>query len=186
MCTEAVAMKERSVSLDGAEVQIEGMKVRVKGPKGEIERDFGFPELRGLIEISVDGDRVVVRPKSGRRKVLAMAGTIVAHIRNMVIGVTKGYKYVMKIHYVHFPMTVEVKGDEVIIKNFLGERGVRKAKIRPGVKVEVNGQDVIVTGISKEDVGLTVSNIERATTIGRKDRRVFQDGIYLAERMVIG
>ena len=178
-------MKERVVDITGADVEVNGLIVSVKGPKGALERNFETPELRGNIEIRVDGNNVLIKTTTERKHANKMSGTIASHIRNMVIGVMQGYKYIMKVHYVHFPMTVEVKGNEVLIKNFLGEKGIRKAKIRNGVKVEVNGQDVIITGISKEDVGLTASNIEAATRIKKKDRRVFQDGIYLSDRMVM-
>ena len=176
---------EKEIDISGAEARIEGMKVRLKGPKGELERDFFVPEMRGMVEIALDGGKIVVKALSERKKAKAMAGTIAAHIRNMLVGVTKGYRYTMKIHYVHFPLTVEVKGNMLIAKNFLGERGERRAKIADGVEVKVDGQTLTLTGISKEAVGQTASNIERAFGIKNKDRRVFQDGIYLAERMVM-
>ena len=45
-------------------------------------------------------------------------------------------------------------------------------------KVEVKGQDIILTGIEREDVGQTMGNIEQACRITKFDRRIFQDGIY--------
>ena len=176
---------EKKVHKDSAEISINGLAVKVKGPKGELERDFSSPFIRGLIEISEEGDEIVVKSSSERKKVKAMVGTIAAHIRNMIVGVTKGYRYKMLIHYVHFPMSVEVKGNELIIKNFLGSKGIRKAKIPEGVTVKVSGNEVIIEGIDKEKVGMAATNIESACRIKKKDRRVFQDGIYLAERMVM-
>jgi large subunit ribosomal protein L6 len=80
-------------------------------------------------------------------------------------------------------MSVEVDKDYVIIKNFAGERGVRKAKIMPGAKVEVikkgSDIDVIVKGIDKDAVGQTAANIYLATKVKNKDPRVFLDGIYV-------
>ncbi len=111
-----------------------------------------------------------------------MLETIKAHINNMITGVTKGFTYKMKIVYAHFPMTVKVQGDKVIIENFLGERHPRKAKILGDTKVQVKGDEVHITGIDKEDVGQTMANIEQATKIKRRDPRVFQDGIYLISK----
>lgn len=111
-----------------------------------------------------------------------MTGTIAAHIRNMIKGVTKGYTYRLKIVYAHFPMKVTVKGDTVVIENFLGERAPRYAKILPGVKVEVKGEEVIVSGIDKEKVGQTAANIELATRVRGFDIRKFQDGIYIVSK----
>ena len=52
-----------------------------------------------------------------------------------------------------------------------------------GVEVKIqNKTEVIVSGIDKEAVGQTAANIERSTTVKKRDRRVFQDGIYLIEK----
>jgi large subunit ribosomal protein L6 len=111
-----------------------------------------------------------------------MVGTIIAHIRNMVKGVTEGYTYRMRVVYSHFPITVKVEGDKVLIQNFLGESVPRVAKIVGDTKIEVKGQDIILTGCDKEAVGQTCGNIEQACRISKYDRRVFQDGIYIVEK----
>ncbi|MGB1098957.1 MAG: 50S ribosomal protein L6, partial [Poseidonia sp.] len=49
------------------------------------------------------------------------------------------------------------------------------------VKVS-NKVEVTVSGIDKEAVGQTAANIERCTTVKKRDRRVFQDGIYLLNK----
>lgn len=108
--------------------------------------------------------------------------TFKAHINNMIKGVTEGFKYRLKVVYSHFPMTVKVQGDEVVIENFLGEKNPRRAKILPGVTVKVKGSEIEVEGIDKEAVGQTAANIEQATRITKWDRRVFQDGIYIVEK----
>ncbi len=176
---------EKRIDAGDIEVHVEGLKVRVKGRKGELERDFSSPFIRGIVEIAVDGNDIVVRASSDRKKIKAMVGTIAAHIRNMITGVTRGYRYKMLIHYVHFPMAVEVKGNKLVIKNFLGSKGTREARIPDGVDVRVEGNEIILEGIDKEKVGMAVTNLESACRIKGKDRRVFQDGIYLAERMVM-
>ena len=51
------------------------------------------------------------------------------------------------------------------------------------MKVTVNGDEVVVTGIDKEKVGNTAANIESATRIRKRDPRVFQDGIYIVEKV---
>lgn len=167
---------------EGVEIKVEGFKVMVKGPKGELERDFTSPLYRNYIEIKVEGENVVVKSSVDKRKIKAMVGTIAAHIRNMIKGVTQGYVYKLKAVYVHFPMTVEVKGDEILIKNFLGEKMPRVAKIVGNVTVKVQGQEIIVEGIDKEAVGQTAANIEQATRVTNLDRRIFQDGIYLVSK----
>lgn len=163
---------------EGVEVTVENNVVKVKGPKGELERELKYPGVRIFTE---DG-KVVVYKEFPRKKDIAIARTFKAHIANMVNGVTEGFTYRLKVVYSHFPMTVKVQGDEVVIENFLGEKNPRMAKILPGVTVKVMGSEVIVEGIDKEAVGQTAANIEQATRITKWDRRVFQDGIYIVEK----
>jgi len=163
---------------EGVEVTIEGNLVKVKGPKGELEREFRYPGVRIFEE---DG-KIVVFKEFPRRKDIAIARTFKAHIANMIKGVTEGFQYKLKVLYSHFPVTVKVQGDEVLIENFLGEKNPRRAKILPGVTVKVMGQEIIVESIDKEKAGQTAANIEQATRINKWDRRVFQDGIYIVEK----
>ena len=157
--------------IEGAKVSVEGGKVTVSGAKGTLVRDFGHPEVKFGMK---DGEFSA----SGQ---LALANTIEAHVRNMAHGVVNGYSKKLKILFSHFPISVEVKGKEMLIKNFLGEKQPRKAKIPGQTKVEVKGQEVTVTGLSKEDVGQTIANIRSATRIRNRDSRVFQDGFYPVE-----
>ena len=78
--------------------------------------------------------------------------------------------------------STDVDGDTLIVKNFFGEKIPRKAKIVPNVKVQVKGDEVTVSGIDIEAVGQTAANIEKCTVIKNRDRRVFQDGIWLVEK----
>ncbi len=167
---------------EGVEVEVEGLKVRVKGPKGELERDFSH--MKG-INIRKEGDKIIIEAFFANRKKKALVPTAAAHIKNMITGVTRGWRYRMKIVFSHFPITVNVKGDIVEIQNFLGEKAPRIAKIMPGVKVRVEGKDVIVEGIDLEKVAQTAANIEQATKIKEFDRRVFMDGIYIYQREVM-
>jgi len=79
-------------------------------------------------------------------------------------------------------MTVKAAKDKVTIENFLGERYPRTANIIGTAQVKVQGDEVVITGVNKEDVGQTMANLEQATKIKGKDPRVFQDGIYLVAK----
>ncbi|MET1159413.1 MAG: 50S ribosomal protein L6 [Thermoprotei archaeon] len=164
---------------EGVDIEINGLVVTVKGPKGELRRDFSH--ARGVI-IRKENNKVLVETYFANRRKKALVGTIASHIENMIKGVTKGYRYKLKIIYSHFPVTVIVdeKNRVVRIKNFLGEKADRIAKIvGDDVKVRVEGEDIIVEGIDIEHVGQTAANIELATKVKDKDRRVFVDGIYI-------
>ena len=81
-------------------------------------------------------------------------------------------------------MTMAVKGNQLVVNNYFGERVPRTANILAGVDVKVqNKVEVVVSGMDKEAVGQTAANIERCTTVKNRDRRVFQDGIYLLEKV---
>ncbi len=164
---------------DGVEVQVEGRIVTVKGEKGTLARDFS----KAPVTIELDGKTVKVRANWPRKREAALVGTISSHIQNMIVGVTKGFTYKLKIVFSHFPISVKVKENTVLIENFTGERSPRKAKIMGDVKVLAKGDDVVVQGINLEDVSQTAANIQRATKVKKKDPRVFLDGIYVYERL---
>lgn len=174
---EAVVLREEIPIPEGIDVTIED-EVTVKGSKGQLSRKFNYPN----VVIKKDDGNVVLEAHFPKKKDKAMLGTIRSHISNMITGLTDGFTYNMKIVYAHFPMTVKTGKDKVTIENFLGERYPRTAKIVGSAKVQVKGEDVVVTGISKEDVGQTMANLEQATKIKGRDPRVFQDGIYFVSR----
>ncbi|MCE4617068.1 MAG: 50S ribosomal protein L6 [Desulfurococcales archaeon] len=167
---------------EGVTVSIDGSRVIVEGPKGRLERDFGHLEP---VKLRVEDNKVIAETYFARAKERAKVGTIIAHIRNMITGVTKGYRYYLKIIFSHFPITVKVEGNKVVITNFLGERAPRIARIMEGAKVKVQKEDIIVEGIDIEAVGQTAANIELATKIKGFDRRKFMDGIYIYKKEVI-
>lgn len=174
---EAVVLREEIPIPEGINVTVDD-GVTVKGSKGQLSRKFNYPN----VVIKTDNGNVVLEANFPKKKDKAMLGTIKSHINNMLTGLTDGFTYNMKIVYAHFPMTVKAVGDKVTIDNFLGERYPRTAKIVGSAKVQVKGDEVTVTGISKEDVGQTSANLEQATKIKGRDPRVFQDGIYLVSR----
>ncbi|MGB9636993.1 MAG: 50S ribosomal protein L6 [Thermoplasmata archaeon] len=158
--------------------ELDGNLVRISGKRGKLEREFKHARIHMVLK---DGKFLISAEKPTRRE-KAIVGTWAAHIRNMMRGVTEGFEYRMKCVYAHFPIKVSVKGNELLIENFLGEKLPRKAKILPDVKVVVKGNDLVLTGNDIEKIGLTAANIERATRIKNYDNRVFQDGIYITAK----
>jgi large subunit ribosomal protein L6 len=172
-------MLEKSIKIpDGVGVTLEGNTVRVQGPKGVISRELTYPG----IEISLENNTIKLRADKERRTQKALVGTFSSHINNMIKGVTQGFEYKMRAVYSHFPMSIKVSGDEIIVENFLGEKTPRKTKIVGDTSVKVKGKEIIITGCNIEDVGQTAANIEQLTKVKNRDRRVFQDGIYIVEK----
>ena len=152
---------------EGISLQIDDNKVTAKGPKGEVQKQFSKKA-----SIKIEGKKVEVTAAK------ALKGTVESTISSMVEGVNNGYTRKLKVLYAHFPVSIEVKGTEIMIKNFIGERQARKTTLVGNTKVEVKGQNVTVSGPDKEAVGQTVANLKSAMKIKEKDPRIFQDGIY--------
>ncbi len=163
---------------EGVNVTVDNMDVSISGPHGQLKRELWYP---GITIKKVDSE-VVVETDMSRREQLAMLGTFESHLKNMITGVSKGYEYKMKVVYSHFPIQLKAEGNQVLISNFLGEKKARKASIMGNARVAIKGDQVVITGINKEEVGQTAANIRTATKIKRFDPRVFQDGVYLIER----
>lgn len=149
--------------------------VNVSGPLGNTSKDFSkIPIIFEKKDDSINF-KILKRGKQGN----SLIRTIQSSFNNLFIGVTKGYTYKMKIYYEHFPLSLSASNGKIILKNFGGERGLRETNIIGDVKIKTEGEDVYVSGLSKDDVGLTVGNIRKICKIKSKDPRVFLDGIYL-------
>jgi large subunit ribosomal protein L6 len=160
---------------EGVTATLEGRTLSIKGKLGESKKHFD----KINVNIGVEGNKVVFTPFSAKKKDNVIINTVASIVNNMVTGVTRGFTYKLKVVYAHFPITIKTKGDQVLVENFVGERSPRVSKIVGASKVSVEGDDIIVKGVSLEDVGQTAANIELATKIRRKDQRIFLDGVYI-------
>jgi large subunit ribosomal protein L6 len=164
----------------GVSLTVRGRELVAKGPLGSVVRPFPGD----ILDLAVHGTTVTLtlRLPPNRKEAQALLGTWVAHVRNVGRGLTLGVEAKMKVVAAHFPMKVAVKGESLVIENFLGEKYPRTSLLRPGTKAQVEGEFVILSGTDIEQVGQSAANIERTTRIRNYDPRVFQDGIYLVER----
>ena len=122
---------------------------------------------------------VVVEKWFGTNKENAVVRTICSHINNMIKGVTKvsetiifassairlfcqGYCYKMRSVYAHFPINTVVtdNGQAVEIRNFLGEKFVRRVKMQPGVKITASTKQ-------KDELILEGNDVELVSRSGR-------------------
>jgi large subunit ribosomal protein L6 len=165
---------------EGMEVSVEGRRVIVSSGDKKIEKGFDMKN----IDVAVKGKEIIVGSKKASKKEGKMIGTIKAHINNMIKGVQEGFEYKLAIEFVHFPMNVEVdKGKkEIVIKNFLGEKKNRVGKMIDGAEIEIKGKEITVKSHDKEIAGQAAANLEKLTRVKGKDRRKFQDGIYMVEK----
>jgi len=163
---------------EGVEASIEGTTLKVKGPMGENKRQFKINSL----EFEKKDNKIIIGNKKATKKEKKMMNTIVSHIRNMMEGVQKKFEYKLKICFSHFPINVEIKEGETLIKNFLGEKIARKSKITKGVEVKIDKDIITVSSIDKESAGQVAANFEIATKIRGRDKRIFQDGIFITNK----
>jgi large subunit ribosomal protein L6 len=163
---------------DGIETKYSEGELEMKGPLGEVKKDF----TKIMANIIVNNKLIKISSFSLRKKHLSAMNTARSLIRNMIKGITDGYTYKLKIAFAHFPITVKVKENEIHIENFYGERSPRVAKIIGNSMVEISEEDVIINGISIEDVSQTAANVEQVTKVKNKDQRIFLDGVYIYEK----
>jgi large subunit ribosomal protein L6 len=167
---------------DDVSAEVDHLDLTVEGPNGSVTRRLWFPD----VTVAVDGDHVVIESEAEDAKTRATIGTFESHVANMIHGVTEGWEYRMEIFYAHFPMQVGVEGDEVVIENFLGERAPRRVPVRGDTEVQVDGEEIVLSGSDKEAVGQTAADIEQLTRVNDKDTRVFQDGVYITQKPEAG
>ncbi len=165
---------------EGFQAEVQGRKALIRGNGKEIEKAF---RAKG-VSLSKENNSIKVVGKPASRKMHAVVNSITSHLNNMVEGLKAEYTYRLAIVYSHFPMNVSVKGSVVEINNFVGEKKARVAKVVQGATVTVKGKEVLVKGNSKEAAGQTAANIENATKVKGKDKRIYQDGIFIAEKAV--
>ena len=162
----------------GITAQLAEAVLKIKGPKGEAERKFLHPKIAVLI----GGAKIILSSPKATKRERTIIGSFVAHITNMINGVQEPHIYKLKICSGHFPMNVSVSGEELLIKNFLGESVPRKVKIIKGADVKVNGDEIVINGIDKEVAGQMAARIESICRITNRDIRIFQDGCYMTHK----
>ena len=84
--------------IDDVEVEVKGRTINVRGKLGELNRKFS----EDFVHLDKENGKIKLWAKSKRfpkRKQMAIMGAIAGHIKNMMDGVTKGFKYKMKVVY---------------------------------------------------------------------------------------
>jgi len=166
----------REIALpDTVTAQLHGSILKIKGPQGEVERNFAHPK----VQLTVEHKIIKLQSNQGTRREKTIIGSFESHIKNLVQGVQEPHIYKLKICSGHFPMNVAVVGQELVIKNFLGESVPRRITFIKGAEVKIDGTDIVVSSPDKEAAGQTAARIESLCRITNRDIRVFQDGCHI-------
>ncbi|KAJ3033556.1 60S ribosomal protein L9 [Rhizophlyctis rosea] len=181
-----VAEKDLTIP-EAVTLDVKSRVVRVKGPRGTLSKDFKHVNME-ILRLSKSKLRIKVW--HGGRKHLACIRTISSHIENMIRGVTKGFEYKMRFVYAHFPINVNIteNGTHVEIRNYLGEKIIRRVNMLEGVTVthSTNQKDEItLVGNDIQAVSQSAASIQQSCAAKNKDIRKFLDGIYVSEKGLV-
>ncbi len=137
----------------GVEVTIDGATVTVKGPKGQLTRSFA-----DMLTISLnDGVLTVERPDDSR-EAKSLHGLTRTLLHNMVEGVSTGFS--KKLQLVGVGYRAAKKGNDLEMQ--LGFSHPVLIECPENISFECPSQtEIIVSGISKEQVGQVAANIRK-------------------------
>merc|ERR1711903_428121 len=169
---------------DGVTVDIKSRAVVVKGPRGTLSKSFKHMQIDLF---KPDENIIKIEKWFSLSKEQSAIKTCSSHIQNMIIGVTKGFKYRMKMVYAHFPTNAQIAGDgkSVDMVNFIGQKVKFHVDALEGVKIERDPKantELLISGNDIESVSKTCALINQSCSVKRKDIRKFLDGVYVAEK----
>ena len=128
----------------------DGNEVTVKGPKGTLTRTFD-----PAMTIKLEGSEVIVTRPNDIKRNKALHGLTRALIHNMVVGVTEGYTKTLEVNGVGYKAQKE--GKKLVLS--LGYSHPVEMQDPEGLESKVDGNKIIVSGISKEAVGQYAAEI---------------------------
>jgi len=175
---------------EGVTVTIKNRKVTVTGPRGTLARDFQHLRIDLAVDKTKKSSSVRAELWFGNRASLACMRTVLAHISNMIKGVTVGFQFKMKYVYAHFPINLVISKDAktVEVKNYLGEKKERTVQMlgdtvaKLSKDIDGTKDEITVEGSSLDDVSQSCANIQQIARVKDKDIRKFLDGVYVSYR----
>jgi large subunit ribosomal protein L9e len=171
----------------GVSCRVNARVVQIHGPRGKLERNFRHLAMDIYL---INKKKLMVEKWFGTKKEIAAVRTVCSHIENMIKGVTKGFQYKMRAVHAHFPINCVISENNSLIeiRNFLGEKHIRRVRMQPGVSVSNSAKqkdELVLEGNDIEAVSLSAALIQQSTTVKDKDIRKFLDGLYVSEKTTV-
>ena len=142
---------------ENVNVNVDNNIVTVKGPKGELTLDL----VKG-INVKVEDNTVVVEMIKNDKFTHAMHGTTNANIRNMIIGVSEGYKKGLEIVGVGYKFNVQ--GNKLTVSAGYSHPVVME--VPNGLTITgISNTEIEVSGIDKEKVGEFAANVRKVRNL---------------------
>jgi len=179
--------KKENLNIMKEKIEIpSGIEISIDGQIVILKKDS--KETRRLLNreltASKEDNMLVLVTNDNKKEQRRNVRTLIAHIKNDIEGLTNGFEYELEICNVHFPMNVtfDKAKKEIIIKNLIGEKHPRLVKIPAEVEVEIKAPHIKLSAHNIEIVGQVAADLEKATRIRYKDRNKFQDGIFITKK----
>merc|ERR1740123_2309083 len=163
----------------------------IKGSRGSVSKDFSHIacELKKMKQetAKMQGKHARIQMWNAGYKQAFAVTTIKSLINNMIIGVTEGFRYKMRLVHAHFPITAVISKDkkQIEIKNFLGGKKSHLIKLNEGCTVYLNKDvkdELIFDGIDNALLSQSCARVSQVCKIGNKDERKFLDGIFVSQK----
>ncbi len=136
---------------DKVTVSVAQDAITVKGPKGELKT-----VVNNHVIVSVTDGKVWVKPANDSQESRAMWGTVRANVKNLVEGVTNGYKKQLDITGVGYRAAAQGQ----ILTLALGFSHEIKYIVPTGITVTVDKQTIVhLVGFDKQKIGQVAAEI---------------------------
>lgn len=138
---------------ENVNIEVNNNVITVKGPKGELNAP-----ISKNIEVSIEEGKVTVKRTKEDKATKQMHGTTNANIKNMIIGVSEGYKKGLEIIGVGYRFTP--KGNTLTIN--AGYSHPVNLEVPAGLSINaISNTEIEVAGIDKCAVGEFAANIRK-------------------------
>lgn len=144
--------KQPTAIPSGVEVALAGNVLTVKGPRGTLTRT-----VPATVAVTIADGTVTVAPAKQTDEARVLWGTIAAHVRNMVSGVTEGFKKQLEIEGVGYRAEAQGKN----LKLNVGFSHPVVLETPEGVELAVEKNLITISGADKEVVGQFAANIRK-------------------------